>query len=188
MACYVFLLTVDVLVSYVYGYSLVSNYISDLGSREVIPFPFFHDVICFLGGFITLFTTFFIRKKLKVFYRDSKHSKTFVEIGAVLGLVGATGYMLLGVFSLDRAGPEDLYHGIIAFLSFGGFIASIFFYSLNIILSHKCRLKHLGFFGLSVPIFLFVLFIAVSTPLIEWTLLSSIITFMTILDYYVFKK
>jgi hypothetical protein len=111
----------------------------------------------------------------------------FVEFGVALGLIGNIGYVFLGVFSLDRAGPGDIYHGIITFISFGGYILSIFFFSLNIVLSHKCKLKNLGLFGLIVPIALLVAYCTTTNPLIEWFLLSSILLFLLLLDYYVFK-
>jgi len=95
--------------------------------------------------------------------------------------------VLLGVFSLDRAGPGDIYHGVISFISFGGYIFSIFFFSLNIVLSHKCKLKHLGLFGLVVPASLLFLYCLISIPIIEWFLLSSILAFLFLLNYYTFK-
>ncbi|NVM17017.1 MAG: hypothetical protein HWN80_04825 [Candidatus Lokiarchaeota archaeon] len=163
------------------------NYISDLGSIEVIPFPYFHDLTCAFGGLISIPTNFFVRKKLRIQYKDSKHSILFLELGVVSGVVGNISYIFLGVFSLDRAGPGQIYHGIIAFISFGGYIISIFFFSLNIVLSHKCRLKNLGAFGLVVPILLVFLYCIITTPLIEWFLLSSIVSFMLFLEYYIFK-
>jgi len=158
-----------------------------LGSKKVIPFPYFHDLICAFGGLISLPTNFFVRKKLRVQYKKSKHSILFLELGVISGVVGNISYIFLGVFSLDRAGPGQIYHAAIAFTSFSGFIISIFFFSLNIVLSHRCKLKNLGTFGLVVPILLFMLFCTIATPLIEWILLSSIVVFMLLLDYYIFK-
>jgi hypothetical protein len=187
LAVYVFLIATNVVISSFFGFNLVENYISDLGSKKVIPFPYFHDLICVFGGLITIPTNFFVRKKLRIRYKDSRHSVLFLEIGVLCGLVGNVSYILLGVFSLDRAGPGQIYHGIIAFLSFGGYIVSIFFFSLNIVLSHKCKLKYLGELGLVVPILLFVLYFAITIPLIEWFLLTSIVIFMLFLEYYIFK-
>jgi len=139
------------------------------------------------GGLLSLPTEFFVRRKLRVKYKNSKHSILFLEVGVVAGIVGNVSYIFLGVFSLDRAGPGQIYHGIIAFISFGGYIISIFFFSLNIVLSHKCKLKNLGVFGLVVPILLVFFYCIISTPLIEWFLLSSIVLFMLFLEYYIFK-
>lgn len=188
LAIYIALIVTNVLFSSFFGFNLTTNYISDLGSKKVIPFPYFHDLICVFGGLISLPTNFFVRKKLRVQYKNSKHSILFLELGVVSGIVGNVSYIFLGVFSLDRAGPGQIYHGIIAFISFGGFIISIFFFSLNLVLSHRCKLKNLGTFGLVVPILLFMLYCAISIPLIEWLLLSSIVLFMLFLDYYIFKR
>ena len=187
LAIYVSLIVINVLISSVFGFNIAINYISDLGSKKVIPFPYFHDLTCVFGGLISLPTEFFVRKKLRVRYKDSKHSILFLEVGVVSGIVGNVSYIFLGVFSLDRADPGQIYHGLIAFISFGGYIISIFFFSLNIILSHKCKLKNLGVFGLVVPILLVFFYCIISTPLIEWFLLSSIVLFMLFLEYYIFK-
>ena len=187
LAIYIILIIINVSISSFFGFNPIMNYISDLGSKRVIPFPYFHDLICVFGGLISLPTNFFVRKKLRVQYKNSKHSILFLELGVVSGVVGNVGYIFLGVFSLDRAGPGQIYHGIITLISFGGFIISIFFFSLNIVLSHKCKLKNLGAFGLVIPILLVFLYCMITIPLIEWFLLSSIAFFMLFLDYYIFK-
>ncbi|MBY8978753.1 MAG: hypothetical protein KGD72_00050 [Candidatus Lokiarchaeota archaeon] len=186
-ASYIVLLVLNVLLSSFFGFSLTVNYISDLGSINVIPFPYIHNLICIFGGAVSLPVNFFVRKKLRIVYKSSRFSLLFVELGVALGVIGNVGYMFLGVFSLDRAGPGDIYHGIITFISFGGYILSIFFFSLNIVLSHKCKLKHLGIFGLTIPITLLIVYCALTIPLMEWFLLSSILAFLLLLNYYVFK-
>jgi hypothetical protein len=187
LAIYVTLIVINVLISSLFGFNIAINYISDLGSKKVIPFPYFHDLTCVFGGLISLPTELFVRKKLRVKYKNSKHSILFLEVGVVAGIVGNVSYIFLGVFSLDRAGPGQIYHGLIAFISFGGYIISIFFFGLNIVLSHKCKLKNLGVFGLVVPILLVIFYCIISTPLIEWFLLSSIVLFMLFLEFYIFK-
>ena len=184
---YIALLVVNVLFSSFFGFSLVINYISDLGSRNFIPFPFFHDFVCVFGGIVSLPVNFFVRQKLKVVYKSSKHSILFVECGVTMGIIGNIGYIFLGVFSLDRAGPGQLFHGLTALISFSGYVFSIFFYSLNIFLSHKCKLKNLGAFGMIVPGSLMVLYFVFSIPVIEWSLLCSILVFLVLLNFYVFK-
>jgi len=110
-ASYLVLLVLNVLLSLFFGFSLTSNYISDLGSRVFIPFPYIHNLICIFGGMVSLPVNFFVRKKLQVTYKSSKYSKhsaLFAELGVALGVIGNIGYVLLGVFSLDRAGPGGL--------------------------------------------------------------------------------
>jgi hypothetical protein len=184
---YIVLLILNVVLSLFFGFSLTANYISDLGSKIFIPFPYIHNLICVFGGVVSLPINFYVKKKLRITYKSSRYSALFLEFGVALGVIGNIGYVFLGVFSLDRAGPGGIYHGIISFISFGGYIFSIFFISLNIILSHKCKLKHLGLFGIVVPLNLLVLYCIISIPLIEWFLLSSILAFLLMLNFYVFK-
>lgn len=186
-ASYLIVLVLFVLLSSFFGFSLTRNYISDLGSKNVIPFPYLHDLICVFGGLVSLPVNFFMRKKLQIVYTSSKHSVLFVEFGAVLGVIGNAGYVFLGVFSLDRAGPGQIFHGVTALLAFGGSVVSIFFYSLSIVLSHRCKLRNLGLFGLITPTSLLFIYCVISIPLIEWFLLSSILGFLFLLDYYVLK-
>jgi len=188
-ASYLALLTLNVLLSLFFGFSLTLNYISDLGSKLFIPFPYMHNLICVFGGVVSLPANFFVRKKLQITYtfKNSRHSALFAEFGVALGVIGNVGYVLLGIFSLDRAGPGGIYHSVFSMISFGGYIFSIFFFSLNIVLSHKCRLKQLGLFGLVVPASLLFLYCIISIPVIEWFLLGSILAFLFLLNYYVFK-
>lgn len=186
LAFYVFLIVINLIISSFYGFNLILNYISELGCKKVIPYPYFHNLTCVFGGLVTIPTNYYIRKKLCIQYKKSRYSIIFLKIGVVFGIVGSISYIFLGVFSIDRAGPEQLFHGLATFLSFGGYIASIFFFSINIILSHKCKLKNLGAFGVVIPFLLF-LYSIIAIPLIEWLLLGSIVLFMLCLEYYIFK-
>jgi len=186
-ASYIVLMILNVVLSLFFGFSLTANYISDLGSKIFIPFPYIHNLICVFGGLVSLPINFLVKQKLRITYKSSRYSALFLELGVVLGVIGNVGYVFLGVFSLDRAGPGDIYHSIISSISFGGYIFSIFFISLNIVLSHKCKLKRLGQFGLAIPMNLLLLYCIISIPLIEWFLLSSILAFLLMLNFYVFK-
>jgi hypothetical protein len=187
LALYVTLMVINVSVSSFYGYNLAINYISELGSKKVIPYPYFHDLTCVFGGLITIPINYYARKKLCIQYKRSKYSIIFLELGVIFGIIGSVSYIFLGIFSVDRAGPGQIFHGLTTFLSFGGYVFSIFFFSMNIVLSHKCKLKNLGAFGLVVPVLLVFLYCVLTKPLIEWFLLGSIALFMFFLEYYIFK-
>jgi hypothetical protein len=187
LALYIALMVVNLIISSFYGFNLTLNYISELGSKNILPFPYFHDLTCVFGGLITIPINYYARKKLSIKYKKSKYSSSFLEIGVVFGIVGSISYIFLGVFSLDRAGPEQIFHGLTTLLSFGGYVFSIFFFSMNIVLSHKCKLKNLGAFGLVVPLLLVIMYSMLNTPLIEWFLLGSIAFFMFFLEYYIFR-
>ena len=184
---YITMLAFDIAFATCFGYTITSHYISELGTAAVIPFPLFHDSIAILGGCITVLSNFYYFKRLKVQYRRSRSSKVFVKLGFGSGILGAIGYIFLGIFSLDRGGPGGAFHGIAMGCSFGGFIGGIFLYSLNIILTHKCKLKHVGWYGMTFPVMCLVVFMCLGLPLTEWLLLGSILLFLLPFDYYMFK-
>jgi len=185
---YAFCLFTSIITASFFGYSVLTHYISDLGREAVFPFSWLHDAFCVFAGLISVPVTVSFSIKLKVQYKNSNHSMLFAKIGLVSGVVGNLGLVFVGIFSLDRAGPEQIYHGIAAFFAFSGIVVSIFFFSLNIVLSHKCALKKLVSFGLIVPLALFILNCVIAIPIIEWILYYSIIAFLLVLDCYVFRN
>ncbi len=185
---YALYLFTSIITASFFGYSVLTHYISDLGREAVFPFSWLHDAFCVFAGLISVPVTVSFSKKLKVRYKNSKHSLLFAKVGLVSGVAGNLGLVFVGIFSLDRAGPNQIYHGISAFFAFAGISISIFFFSLNIVLSHKCNLKKLGAYGLVVPLILLVLYCLVATPILEWLFYYSVIAFILVLDCYVFRK
>jgi len=185
---YMLCLFISVISASFFGYSILTHYISDLGRKAVIPFSWLHDAFCVFAGLISVPVTVSFRKKLKIRFKSSKHSLLFAKIGLYSGVLGNLGLVFVGIFSLDRAGPGHSYHGISAFFAFAGIVVSIFFFSLNIVLSHKCSLKKLGVFGLVVPLALFILNCVVAIPIIVLVVYYSIKAFLLVLDCYVFKN
>lgn len=184
---YLLLLILDIILASILGFNIMNNYISELGKGSIISFPLFHDSIAILGGANTFFSNIYFIHRLKKQFRPSKCSKVFVWFGFNSGLIGAIGYIFLGIFSLDRAGPGEIYHGLAMGFSFGGFIFSIFFYSLNIFLTHNCALKKIGVYGFTFPIIALIIYGLNANPLTEWILLYSILAFFLPFYYYIFK-
>ncbi|MHA1671497.1 MAG: hypothetical protein ACTSV5_13105 [Promethearchaeota archaeon] len=174
---YLLLLIENIILASFFGYNILTNYISELGKSSIIPFPFLNDGVSILGGIITVFCNFYFVRKLKTQYRPSQCSKVFVKLGFISGIIGAVGYIFLGIFSLDRAGPGEWYHGASMGFSFGGFIFSIFFYSLNLVLTHECNLKKVGLYGITFPLICFAWYALTNNPLAEWISLYSILVF-----------
>ena len=174
---YLSLLVVNISIASLFGYTIFSNYISDLGKSSIIPFPFFNDIVSIFGGMLTIFSNLYLVCRLKTQYRPSKCSKEFVKVGFLSGIIGAIGYVFLGIFSLDRAGPGQWYHGASMGFSFGRFLFSIFFYSINMVLTHKCHLKKVGIYGMIFPLIFLLLYAFTNYPLAEWMLLCSILVF-----------
>ncbi|MHA1190882.1 MAG: hypothetical protein ACTSP9_01130 [Promethearchaeota archaeon] len=177
---YLLFLIVNILLASFFGYNILNNYISELGYSRIIPFPFLNDGITIFCGMIMFFSHFYYVHQLKIQYHLSRYSIVMMVLGFLSGIIGALGYFFLGIFSLDRAGPSDLYHGISMGFSFSGFLISIAFYSLIFVLTRNCRLKKLGLYGLTFPLICFIVYSLTNNPLAEWILLFSIIGFFLV--------
>ncbi|MCJ7649184.1 MAG: hypothetical protein MUP85_11270 [Candidatus Lokiarchaeota archaeon] len=184
---YLLLLIENIILASFFGYNILTNYISELGNSSIIPFPFLNDVITIFCGTIMFFSHFYYVRELKIKYHLSSFSKVFLKLGFLSGIIGAVGYFFLGIFSLDRAGPSELYHGICMGFSFSGFLFSIAFYSLTFVFTHKCNLKKLGLYGLTFPLICFIVYSPTNNPLTEWILLFSIIAFFLVFAYHIFR-
>jgi hypothetical protein len=182
---YLLLLIENIILASFYGYSIFTNYISELGDSRIIPFPFLNDGITIFCGIIMFFNHFYYVHKLKIQYHLSKSSKIFMRLGFLCGIIGAVGYLFLGIFNLDRAGPNILYHAISMGFAFTGFLVSIAFYSLAFFLIHNSNLKKLGLYGLIFPFICFIVYSPTNNPFAEWIVLFSIISFFLVFTYYI---
>ena len=100
---YVFCLITSVITAYFFGYNVLAHYISDLGREAIFPLFWLHDSLCVFAGLISVPVTVSFSKKLKIRYKDSKHSLLFAKIGLITGVLGNLGLVFVGIFSLDRA-------------------------------------------------------------------------------------
>ncbi len=182
---YIVLLIGNVIIAYFFGYNILTNFISELGSAVVVPFPLFYDIISIFGGVITIFSNFYIIKKFSS--NLSFISGFFLRIGFLSGIIGAIGYVFLGIFSLDRAGPGELYHILAMGFSFAGYLTSIFFYSLHFFLTKDTVLKRVGVYGVTFPIIAVIVFGIIIIPITVWILLFSILSFLFLFNYNIYK-
>lgn len=182
---YIGLLIGNVILASFFGYNILTHFISELGSAVVLPFPLLYDIISIFGGVITIFSNFYI---IKHYSSDlSFISRFFLRIGFLSGIIGAIGYVFLGIFSLDRGGPGELYHILAMGFSFAGYLTSIFFYSLHFILANNTVLKRVGIYGVTFPIIAVILFGIIIVPITEWILLFSILSFLFLFNYNIYK-
>ena len=170
MWTYFSLVVLSLMVASRFGYNILANTISDLGSSNITPFPFIFDIACIIAGIITIPYNLFLHHRSKI-----SSSKRVVHItsycGVIWGIIGGLGYLFLGVFSSDRGGPNGMLHGLCAFLSFLGFVLSIFFFSVQFVYRKGGISKIFGVCGLLIPIIVNLIQL---TPLLEWVLLLSI--------------
>lgn len=175
-----------------FGYSLLYNYISDLGSKKYTPAPFVLDFTVIISAVFILplilnlarlyisTPTDNIDNSKKVHYFNH-FRRIFGYIGMVSLIVGVIGMFNVGIFSLDRS-PWNL-HYFFATLTFVGFTFGSFFTGLAIIMKKKIIPRSIGFFMVLVPPIAAILFIINPQPLtrqlIEW-----VMTFMALAWYY----
>jgi len=181
---YLILLVASLYVAAIFGYSMVTNNISDLGSINETPIPLLHDFVCILGGIICLPVNFFLKSRISYLippFRTSKKSSIYSILSKSAyssGIIGDVGYIFLGIFSLDRAGPNRIFHNSCALISFSGFFFSIFLFSFCILTLKIYIPKLIGIYGLIIPGMIITLASLIHIPLLEWMLLLSILGFV----------
>ena len=155
------------------GYNLFEHTISELGLKLMTPLPNLFNSACMLAGIISIPYYFLLRKKVISWTQDS----LLLKVTMCIGFIGAIGYFFVGVFSLERSGPFHITHEIFAGIAFVGFVAAIILFSIYIIRFQDRFLKGFGIFGLIFPVTFLVLYCVYITPIFEWLLLISILTF-----------
>ncbi|MFX0043840.1 MAG: DUF998 domain-containing protein, partial [Candidatus Hodarchaeota archaeon] len=179
---YLLMLLSSIFVAYLSGtsnFSITTHEISCLGSIQYTPTPYIFNFACISGGITTLLLNIVLFKHVSS--QNSQSIKDFrvkygiSRSGLIFGMVGNVGYILVGIFNLDRAGPNTLIHGSSAGIAFAGFVISIFFFSLCMILYQTRVPKIYGIIGIVGPICISILHCIIISPLFEWILLFVIL-------------
>jgi len=183
MWAYLSLLFLGLIIATGFGYNIIVNTISDLGSSDFTPFPFIFDMACIIAGIITI--------PYNLFLHTTSTSKTTSKVihftsrcGLIWGIIGGVGYLCLGIFSSDRGGPHGMFHGLSAMFSFTGFVLSILFFSVQFIFHTQKTAKIFGICGIVIPAIMLLLNFIQITPLLEWTLLFSILFHIIPLNHW----
>ncbi|MEJ2293734.1 MAG: DUF998 domain-containing protein [Candidatus Lokiarchaeota archaeon] len=175
------------------GYSILTNWISDLGGSPHTPAPYLYDIACIMAGVLTIPFTFYMenllaplpkRERPQIHY--SRMRFRLVSSAFLFSLIGSIGYIGVGIFSEDR----DYYnlHSITSSLAFGGFILGAFFMGWTIVLYDTKISKLLGIYGLIGPLTTIIIYLLINNPLWEWILLFSILAWIIPLSLIVFTK
>lgn len=173
------------------GYSIIDNWISDLGSFNHTPAPYLYDIACMVAGVFTIPITFYMENLLFPIPQKTTKSLTRLRIrltsGAfIFGLIGSLAYIGVGIFSEDRS--YFGLHGVMSELSFVGFVLSAFCMGWFILL-YKTRIpKTLGVYGIIGPFTTIIIFLIYGNALWEWLLLFSILLWIIPLTLFVFIK
>ncbi len=204
MIGYILLLIIGVIIAALLdpdGYTIWDNWISDLGSINDTPAPFLYDIACIIAGTMTIPLTFYMENLLAPLpkrnkLREQHYSRLRFRLSSfafIFNIIGNFGYIGVGIFSADRdydalkilgQGP----HGIMSYLAFGGFTFGAFFMGWLIVLYNTKIPKILGIYGIFGPLFVAIWNLIDSTPLLEWMLLFSILTWIIPLSLVVLMK
>lgn len=160
------------------GYNIVDNYISDMGSFNHTPLPYFLDYGAMITSILLIPAIFYMEYRLapnpieagefpRMRYRLS-------SLGSFAMFVGFFGFFMVGLFSEDRTTSLGL-HFIFSHVVFGGVVFSSLFYGL-LILFYKTELPRLlGLYMIIFPFLTAVLMVMYNTPLYEWIMLLSLL-------------
>lgn len=160
------------------GYNIVNNYISDMGSYNHTPLPYFLDYGAMVTSILLIPIIFYMEYKLapnpietgefpRMRYRLS-------SLGSFSMFTGFFGFFMVGLFSEDRTTSLGL-HFIFSHVVFGGIVFSSIFYGL-LILFYKTEIPRLlGLYMIFFPFLTAVLMVMYYTPLFEWIMLFALL-------------
>jgi len=160
-----------------FGYTIISNTISQLGSSSHNPVPLMFDLTCVFGGCITIIMYCYLSRRIKLpAEQEVKVLNSLPKLALLFGIVGSFGIMLLGVFSLDRS--FGIVHSLVSVIAFGSFVIALLSYGI-LISRYWCEMpKIIGFNGI-MPLLALIGNCIFPAPLSEWILLFSILTSLT---------
>jgi len=185
------------------GYSIITNWISDLGSIVHTPAPYLYDIACITAGILTIPFTYYMEKLLvsvpKAEARELKGHRWRIRLTSyafLFSIIGNLGYIGVGIWSGDRNYPTSLYgmgtHEICSALAFGGFILGALFMGIIIVLYDTKIPKILGLYGILGPLIVAIIYIIggvpPSQPFWEWGMLFAILLWVIPLSIVVFFK
>ncbi len=162
--------------------------VSELGSNSLTPLPYLFDLACVLAGLISIPFYHLLRKKMERNKLSGKKTARLLKYGTLIGCIGGLGYLFVGIFSLERAGPNNIYHNAFAGFAFSGYVISIVLYSIHIIYFQIKITRIYGMFGFFGPLLFLGLYFITFFPLLEWLLLVSILIFNLPLSFWTFLK
>ncbi len=163
------------------GFNIIDNFISDLGSFNHTPLPYFLDYGAIITSMLLIPATYYMEKQLApspLDYNEFPRMRYRLSgLGSFFMFMGLFGFFMIGLFSEDRSTPLGL-HFLFSHVVFGGLILSSFFYGL-LILFYKTEIPRImGVYMTIVPFTAGVIFIFHYTPIYEWIMLFSLLIWM----------
>ncbi|MFW9938032.1 MAG: DUF998 domain-containing protein [Candidatus Thorarchaeota archaeon] len=175
------------------GYTIIENWISDLGTSAHTPAPILYDIACIVAGSLTIPFSFYMENLLaplpNIEAEGNHYSRLRFRLASyslLFNLIGNIGYIGVGIFSGDR--NYFNLHMITSSLAFGGYTLGAFFIGWLIIFYNTKIPKWIGIYGVVGPFTTIIIFLIINNPLWEWILLFSILAWIIPLSLIVFNK
>lgn len=176
---YLSLLFSSVTIANFFEYNILDHTISQLGSSLMTSMPLLFDSACIIGGITSILLFAYLSKRIGILsFKKSRKIRLMHRVqkhGLIFGIIGSIGISCVGIFSLERAGPQEVWHGIFSLIAFGGYILSLFTFGILIFKCSREFPRILGIIGL-IPLIVSILHGIFPIPLLEWLLLISILT------------
>jgi len=177
------------------GYNIVKNYISDMGSFNHTPIPYFLDFGNMISSVLLIPCAFYLEKQLaplpKKIEEIENISRTRLRLGSlglIWMLIGLVGMWGTGFFSEDRTTELGL-HWTFTIVVFGGFAMTGYFYGLLIAFYDTYIPKLLGIYMIFGPsIIAIILFSQGFQPLHEWIMFFSLFAWIIPVGLYSLKQ
>lgn len=203
-------LLIGVLIAYFFGprsYSIIYNYISDLGSIRYTPAPLILDVIalttaCFLVPIFFYIAKILISDTKSIIFNSNEsifkriyciNIVLFAFFGLLSLLSGAVGFFGVGLFSEDR--PTELgLHYTFSIILFAGLVFGAFFNGIAILFRLKKSIfpRLLGLYMMVGPLVITILFlnqpISSIRPFLEWMMLIAAFIWLIPGSYLILKS
>ena len=175
------------------GYNIIDNWISDMGSFNHTPLPYFLDYGAMATAILLIPANFYMEKTIApspINKGDGEFPRMMYRLsgcGAYHMFMGIFGFFMIGLFSEDRSTSLGL-HWIFSNVVFFGLIMGTFFYGL-LILFYKTEIPQLlGLYMVVVPFITGIIFLITYIPFWEWMMLFTIMIWMVPVNFLLFKN
>jgi len=184
------------------GYTIVDNYISDLGSFNHTPVPLFLDWGAMITAFLLIPAVFYLDRLFAPYSRDldapresSRLRLRLSSYALLFMLVGLIGLFGIGFFSEDRSnilepwGVSIGLHGPFSYVVFGGLVIAGIFAGFVVFLYKSSIPRILGIYMIFIPAIPALCFLGIisapdprpewwTSPFWEWMLLFAIVVWL----------
>ncbi len=187
----------SIITAYTYGYSILTNFVSDLGTSLYTPVPFLFDASMMIGAILFVPAAVYLGNQVSYLSKRLKNQKGFSRWQLYLSATGFVGICLafVGIFGVglfpETYEPHLHLHDFSALFLFDGLIIAGISYGLWAILYGTSIPKSLGLYMIIVPLVLDIIYATrplSMKPFFEWITLLSILAWILPTFFFLFRK